>query len=83
MRENSRPRPLSIPNPTRAAFPELHQTHTADDYMEEPRKETITDAQLPLTANPLPPGGANQEMDKRAKKVSNVIQCVHEDKAAV
>lgn len=46
-----------------------HQTHTADDYMEEPQKEMITDAQLPLTANPLPPGGSKRrDGQKKGKK---------------
>lgn len=41
-----------------------HQSHTADDNMEE----TITDAQLPLTANPLPPGGSKPRDGQKGKE---------------
>lgn len=59
------------PNSTRAVFPAPlhHQTHTADDYTEEPQKETVADAQLPLTANPLPPGGSKPRDGQKGKEV--------------
>lgn len=46
-----------------------HQTHTADDYMEEAETETITDTRLPLTANPLPPGASKpRDGQKKGKE---------------
>lgn len=68
MRGNSRPSP-SHPE-TRAALRSSlhHQTHTADEYAEEPRKEPIADEQLPPTANPLPPGGSKTKRKTKGKE---------------
>lgn len=73
-----------IPTPNQSSLPSsLHrQTHTADDYTEEPQKETITDAQLPLTANPLPPRGSKpRDGQKEGQRTGQTygIRCVHEE----
>lgn len=61
------------PNPAQPKHSSLplslhHQTNTADDCMEEPEKETVTDTQLPLTANPLPPGGSKPRHGQKKRK---------------
>lgn len=74
MSGNSKDPVPTQPNQSRAASRSLHhQTHTADDYMEEPQKEMITDEQLPLTANPLPPGVSKPR--DRQKKGKEGVKC--------
>lgn len=57
-----------------------HQTHTAEDYREGPQKEMITEALLPLTASPLPPGRSKPrghgQRGKEGVKCYTVSVCV-------
>lgn len=55
------------PNPNTAAFPDLC-TIKPTLLMAVRRTAEITGTRLPLTVNPLPPGGGNRGMDKRRAK---------------
>lgn len=69
------------PNPTtttQKAFPDLR---TIKPTLLVTIRATVERAghKLPLTATPLPPGGANQEMDKRAWRGSNAIRRMQQE----